>query len=473
MPSPHFRPTLLAKLVFSISSFLPNPPSVYGVRPKTTWHLKPKWEYNLWEFVVSLVSWIVGCPFFSAQPISDLPFRMTNQSLLLPLSTFLTAHYSIILTGYLSRLSLSEKRPKSSSSWSSSLQTHLAREPLHFPIRCSSIGSSLCLELLRSWWVEQRGESDVASSSFPILSSPSPLHLSLFLFASAHPFTDYKMHWAPAMLMYHLFFINYARRLIARLHDFMAEYGCFDEQNRGRDMIDDRHVNQLGRSIYIYTVFRTMGPFILGWKGEMVNPLEGLSLMTPVKLGLWHIALDFWFYLYHRSCHEFDFIWFIHRQHHATKVSQRELSLRMPARNKLRRDRWSLNLLLSLTAPNTNSLYLRWRLARTFGNLHHSFLGYRRCTKALIPRTLVDHLLHSLRRSSRSLWVSFKRWFESLTQSFWVDGSREEAVVIVRKQGRHGKLSSPTSLTHLLSYFLLLSSQYSCWLASSDLGPYP
>lgn len=69
----------------------------------------------------------------------------------------------------------------------------------------------------------------------------------------------------------------------------------------------------------IYTVFRTIGPFILGWKGEMVNPLEGLSLMTPVKLGLWHIALDFWFYLYHRSCHEFDSIWWIHRQHHATK----------------------------------------------------------------------------------------------------------------------------------------------------------
>lgn len=130
---------------------------------------------------------------------------------------------------------------------------------------------------------------------------------------------EHKMHFAPAWMMYHLGFILFAHTMINRLHGYMAKYGAFDEQNRGRDMVDDRHVNHLGRSIFIYTVFRTLGPFLLAWRGDMTNPFEGLSWTTPLKLAWWEVALDYWFYLYHRSCHEFDFLWFIHRQHHATK----------------------------------------------------------------------------------------------------------------------------------------------------------
>jgi sterol desaturase/sphingolipid hydroxylase (fatty acid hydroxylase superfamily) len=130
---------------------------------------------------------------------------------------------------------------------------------------------------------------------------------------------EHKMHYAPAWMMYHLGFMIFAMTMLNRLHRYMAQYGSFDEMNRGRDMVDDRHVNHLGRSIFIYTIFRTLGPFLLAWRGDMTNPLEGLSWATPLKLAWWEIALDYWFYLYHRSCHEFDFLWFIHRQHHATK----------------------------------------------------------------------------------------------------------------------------------------------------------
>jgi sterol desaturase/sphingolipid hydroxylase (fatty acid hydroxylase superfamily) len=130
---------------------------------------------------------------------------------------------------------------------------------------------------------------------------------------------EHKMHWAPAWLLYHLCFILFAVGLIKRLHKFIAEYGCFDELNRGRDMVDDSHVNHLGRSIFIYTIFRSAGPFVMAWRGEMTNPLEGLSWITPIKIGMWHVCLDYFFYLYHRSTHEFDSLWWVHRQHHATK----------------------------------------------------------------------------------------------------------------------------------------------------------
>ncbi len=126
---------------------------------------------------------------------------------------------------------------------------------------------------------------------------------------------------APAWIMYHTCFILFAVRMIKRLHTYMALYGTLDEQNRGRDMVDDKHVNHLGQSIFIYTIFRTLGPFLLAWRGDMSTSdlWGGLSWATPLKIGWWEIALDYWFYLYHRSCHEFDFLWFIHRQHHATK----------------------------------------------------------------------------------------------------------------------------------------------------------
>lgn len=31
------------------------------------------------------------------------------------------------------------------------------------------------------------------------------------------------------------------------------------------------------------------------------------------------MAVDFWFYMYHRACHELDALWKLHRTHHLTK----------------------------------------------------------------------------------------------------------------------------------------------------------
>ncbi|CAO1638428.1 unnamed protein product [Sympodiomycopsis kandeliae] len=209
---------------------------VYGVRPKTTWHLKPAMERNLWEYICSLD---IGPDTAYQRREADAELRGPP-----PVRPMWQENLFIITTGAL----------------------------------------------------------------------PVVLHSAWNLLFPEHP-----LHWAPAWMMYHLSFIVFAKTMIKRLHKFMAEYGCFDEQNRGRDMVDDRHVNHLGRSIFIYTVFRTMGPFLLAWRGEMTNPLEGLSWATPLKMAWWEVALDYWFYLYHRSTHEFDALWFIHRQHHATK----------------------------------------------------------------------------------------------------------------------------------------------------------
>lgn len=209
---------------------------VYGVRPKTTWHLKPGVERNLWEFISSLD---IG---------PDVVYQRRAEG-------------------------ADQRGP-----------------PPYQPLWKENA------------WILSRALIPLA------------LHQG---WNALMP--EYKMHWAPAWLMYHLCFISFAQSLIARLHHYMEKYGCFDEHNRGRDMVDDKHVNHLGRSIFIYIVLRTAGPFLLAWRGDMASPFSGFSWATPLKLAWWEVALDYWFYLYHRSCHEFDFLWFIHRQHHATK----------------------------------------------------------------------------------------------------------------------------------------------------------
>ncbi|PWN51879.1 hypothetical protein IE53DRAFT_327703 [Violaceomyces palustris] len=209
---------------------------VYGFRPKTTWHLKPWKERNLWEFIVSL----------DLGPDSAYQRRQEGEK---------------------------ERGPP---------PTRPMWQENSFIIRAASIA--------------------------PIIH-----------FTWNYVFPDHKLHWAPGWLIYHLGFIFFAYHMIHRLHWYMAEYGCFDEKNRGRDMVDDRHANHLGQSIFLYTIFRTLAPFLIAWRGDMANPFEGLSWATPFKLAWWQVALDYWFYLYHRSTHEFDFLWFVHRQHHATK----------------------------------------------------------------------------------------------------------------------------------------------------------
>ena len=45
---------------------------------------------------------------------------------------------------------------------------------------------------------------------------------------------------------------------------------------------------------------------------------EAERRLTP-SLQFWLITLDYFFYVYHRACHESEFLWGIHRHHHTTR----------------------------------------------------------------------------------------------------------------------------------------------------------
>jgi len=51
-----------------------------------------------------------------------------------------------------------------------------------------------------------------------------------------------------------------------------------------------------------------------------------LSLWFPLQLCLYSVVLDFFFYVYHRSMHEYDSLWKLHKTHHRTKKPNAFLS---------------------------------------------------------------------------------------------------------------------------------------------------
>jgi len=278
---------------------------VYGVRPKTTWQLKPAHEYNLWEWIAS----------------NDICPRITYQK-------------------------------------------RTTEAPLRGPPPTRSM-------LRENAFI-------IRTAAFPLL-----VHAAWNYFVP-----DHKMHFAPAWMFYHLSFIGFAIVMIRRLHGAMETLGTFDEQNRGRDMVDDAHVNHLGRSIFIYTVFRTVGPFALAWRGDMTNPWEGLSLWSPVKIGVFEIALDYWFYLYHRSTHEFDFLWWIHRQHHATKHPTPVLSILADDVQEVI-EVFTVPFLASLVAPKLTFIELWFAISYL---LYVEALGHSGI-RAYWPHPILGHVL--------------------------------------------------------------------------------
>ena len=137
------------------------------------------------------------------------------------------------------------------------------------------------------------------------------------------PETSYFHTWHPifAFVFYHLAFVAFTIRLIKHLTYYMDIYGTFDEHNRPRDYVPDKYVPRLIISVLIYTLARTGGGLILGGYNRHASPSLGhtISWLFPVKIGLWLISLDFFFYSYHRAVHTFPFLWKYHSKHHSTK----------------------------------------------------------------------------------------------------------------------------------------------------------
>ncbi|KAL8276962.1 hypothetical protein RQP46_010597 [Phenoliferia psychrophenolica] len=131
-------------------------------------------------------------------------------------------------------------------------------------------------------------------------------------------FPDFKWPVAMAYFIYFLSLNFFLIGCVRRFERFALVYGTLDEKKIGRDRIPDVSIPQLARGILTFMVARTFGEFRLKWN-QNESPIANFGWTTPVKMFCWLMVFDYFFYAYHRSCHEIDFLWRIHRQHHNTR----------------------------------------------------------------------------------------------------------------------------------------------------------
>ncbi|KIM77950.1 hypothetical protein PILCRDRAFT_606638 [Piloderma croceum F 1598] len=141
-------------------------------------------------------------------------------------------------------------------------------------------------------------------------------------------FTDIRIEGGMAVgiqfVIYEIYFIVFAIHVFHRCQYYMQKYGTLNEHKRGRDLVPDSHHDRVSYALVTFILIRNIGIFVLG---QDSSEKPHLGIWSPMKIGAFQIVLDYFFYFYHRSAHEFDFLWFIHQQHHATKSPTPSLSL--------------------------------------------------------------------------------------------------------------------------------------------------
>ncbi|KAL8276876.1 hypothetical protein RQP46_010704 [Phenoliferia psychrophenolica] len=131
-------------------------------------------------------------------------------------------------------------------------------------------------------------------------------------------FPHFKWPVVMAYPIYLLFFTLFLLGCVRRFERFAHVYGTLDEKRVGRDRVPDVSIPQLAKAFIAFLLARTFGEFYIKWDQNEV-PLANFDWSTPVKMFCWLMVMDYFFYTYHRLCHEHDFLWRIHAQHHVTR----------------------------------------------------------------------------------------------------------------------------------------------------------
>ena len=151
--------------------------------------------------------------------------------------------------------------------------------------------------------------------------SPALLIQALWyrLVPNDHPY--HSWHPLVSFVFYTLAFFLFIVLVVRRTHYYMKFYGTFDEQNRPRDYVPDKLVRRLIVSVLVYLLARTASGLILGGYDRHQPPSLGKSIswFFPIKISLWLIVLDFFFYCYHRAVHTVPVLWKVHSLHHCSK----------------------------------------------------------------------------------------------------------------------------------------------------------
>ncbi|CEH16515.1 Sphingolipid hydroxylase [Ceraceosorus bombacis] len=103
-----------------------------------------------------------------------------------------------------------------------------------------------------------------------------------------------------------------------------AKHGFLDGEHE-RDGVPDGHESKVAQSLLLVTTIRPVLSTFLAYNTR--DQPFSISKLIPFKLSIYTVALDYWFYVYHRLMHEVDFLWKFHSRHHKTKHPSTALTL--------------------------------------------------------------------------------------------------------------------------------------------------
>lgn len=123
--------------------------------------------------------------------------------------------------------------------------------------------------------------------------------------------------------LYNLAYILISVREVRMLRRLIYKHGCLDGDEHERDGIPNTAAGKIIGEMHKTAGFRIAMAAIATYNSSL-TPLDVLTdsnwwLSLLAKLSLYGVIIDFYFYAYHRACHEVPFLWKYHRTHHLTK----------------------------------------------------------------------------------------------------------------------------------------------------------
>jgi len=127
----------------------------------------------------------------------------------------------------------------------------------------------------------------------------------------------FRLSWPMwmAAIVYSIAFITFVAMLAFHMNALALKHGFLDGQVP-RDGVPDARLKLTMLGIFFVATVRPLFCCFIAYdRFEMPY----IAPWLPVHMFLYTVIFDFWFYIYHRTMHEIDFLWRFHKTHHMTK----------------------------------------------------------------------------------------------------------------------------------------------------------
>ncbi|OAQ96200.1 hypothetical protein LLEC1_03083 [Akanthomyces lecanii] len=125
------------------------------------------------------------------------------------------------------------------------------------------------------------------------------------------------------VMLYNAAYVVTAVREVRMLRRLTYIHGCLDGDVADRDGIPNEGGGKIIGEMHKTAGFRIIMAALISYQPS-VSPLDFFTEAASwppflLKLAIYGVIIDFFFYIYHRACHEVPWLWKYHRTHHLNK----------------------------------------------------------------------------------------------------------------------------------------------------------